>query len=454
MTSSLAQEPQQSSRSSVFYGWIMLGAVFLVYASGTIGVSTLPLVNAQLKDQFGWTHEQITLAPSLLFLMMATMSPFAGILLEKLNPKRLLLVGWLCFVVALLLYSTISSLWQYALVYVVYSVGSVCTGVIPGIYLISKWFKHYRGIATGIFTVGSSFGGMVFPRVAAWWLSSGHSWQETGLMLAGATALTAAVPWLFVRNAPEDVGTTVDGKPVAAETPAEQTTATNQTSQAAATNASVNTPPTASFRDLFGSTTFYLVLFITAAVWFCVTPMIQHLAFHMKDLKVDLNTSATILQILFFCSIVGKLSFGWVSSYSDKKLILLVATLCMAGGSLLVWLTTPENGLNGSNGSNITLLYTAAVVYGIGFSGSFTMVQLLVAEEYSKHPAFAKILGAVAMFDSLAGVTGIYALGRMRTLIGNYELAFAMLTAMGLCAAAGVVVLKVREKMLQEPALA
>jgi sugar phosphate permease len=328
-------------------------------------------------------------------------------------------------------------------VYVVYSVGSVCTGVIPGIYLISKWFKKYRGIATGIFTVGSSFGGMVFPRVAAWWLSSGHSWQETGLMLAGATALTAAVPWLFVRNAPEDVGTTIDGELVTPETSAEQPAEANQTA-ANGTSAPVNAP----FRELLGSTTFYLVLFITAAVWFCVTPMIQHLAFHMKDLKVDLTTSATILQILFFCSIVGKLSFGWVSSYSDKKLILLVATLCMAGGSLLVWLTTPDNH------ATITLLYTAAVVYGIGFSGSFTMVQLLVAEEYSKHPAFAKILGAVAMFDSLAGVTGIYALGRMRTLIGNYELAFAMLTAMGLCAAAGVVVLKVREKMLQEPALA
>ena len=50
------------------------------------------------------------------------------------------------------------------------------------------------------------------------------------------------------------------------------------------------------------------------------------------------------------------------------------------------------------------------------------------------------------MFDSLAGVTGIYALGRMRTMIGNYDIAFAMLTAMGLCAAAGVLVLKSQEK--------
>jgi sugar phosphate permease len=428
-----------------FYGWITLAAIFLVYASGTIGISTLPLVNAQLKDQFGWTHEQITFAPSLLFLMMAVMSPFAGALLDKMNPKRILLIGWICFVAALLLYSTVSSLWQYALVYVIYSVGSVCTGVIPGIYIISKWFKHYRGIATGIFTVGSSFGGLVFPKLAAYWLASGHSWQNTGLMLAGATAACAAVPWLFVRNVPEEVGATIDGKPVVEHKAKETQEMKIQVSEAQMNNEHTAThfaeQAPQQFSALFGSLTFYLILFITAAVWFCVTPMIQHLAFHMKDLKIELTTSATVLQILFACSIVGKLTFGWASSYADKKWILLVATLCMAGGSALVLLTNPERV------NNVALLYAAAVVYGIGFSGSFTMVQLLVATEYSKHQAFGKILGAVAMFDSLAGVAGISALGRMRTTLGNYEAAFTMLTLVGLCAATGVMMLKLRERM-------
>lgn len=422
-----------------FYGWVTLGAIFFIYASGTIGVSTLPLINEQIKERFGWTHEQITLAPSMLFLMMALMSPLAGLLLEILNPKKILLIGGSCFILALLLYSQVNNLFMFMAVYVIYSIGSVCTGIIPGIYLISKWFVKHRGIATGIFTVGSSFGGVIFPKIAAALLIVTGSWQQTGLLLAGVTALFALIPWFFVVNYPEELGLHPDGELAAEDAPQVQQT------------------PRRSVREIFGSIfgehlkmlfqsfTFYMILLITAAVWFCVTPMVQHLSYHMKDLNVDISTRATILSTLFFCSIIGKLFFGWVSEYGDKKIILFIATLCMAGGSGLVRLTT--TGLFPIE----TLLFVAAVVYGIGFSGSFTMIQLLVAEEYSAHKVFGSILGFVAMFDSLAGVTGIFILGKMRTVLGNYDIAFFMLTLVGLIAGIGVLTLKFRKSFIQQP---
>jgi MFS transporter, OFA family, oxalate/formate antiporter len=435
-TTTTTAPPAQST-----YKWVTLAGIFLVYASGTIGVSTLPLLNAQLKDQFGWTHEQITYAPSLLFLMMAAMSPFAGALMEKFSPKKILLFGWMCFTIALISYASIASLWQFMAVYVLYSFGSVCTGVIPGIFLISKWFQRRRGIATGIFTVGSSFGGIIFPRLAAYWLGSGMTWSQTALLLAGATVVCAALPWIAIRNFPEDIGLSLNTLNETDETDEMNKHVTAaQTTAAHAAPTLASTPHAATFSSLFRAPTFYLVLFITAAVWFCVTPMIQHLAFHMKDLRIDLATSGQILQILFACSIVGKLTFGWLSGYGNKKIILLIATLCMAGGSFIVMLTTPTNP------QNSLLLYSAALVYGIGFSGSFTMIQLLLADEFSSHAAFAKILGAVAMFDSLAGVTGIYTLGSMRTHIGSYTSAFALLSSVGLCAALGALVLRLRER--------
>ncbi|MDW8220885.1 MAG: MFS transporter, partial [Bacteroidota bacterium] len=143
--------PSEQRSSGIFYGWIVLGAVFLIYASGTIGVTTIPLLNVKLRAEFGWTHEQTVLGPSLLFLIMGLLSPLAGFLLDTLNPKRLLMIGWICFILALVLYSRISSFWMYMGFYGLYALGSVTTGVIPGMYLLSRWFKKYRGIATGIF---------------------------------------------------------------------------------------------------------------------------------------------------------------------------------------------------------------------------------------------------------------------------------------------------------------
>ncbi len=404
-----------------FYGWVVLGAVFLIYASGTIGVTTIPLLNVKLRTAFGWTHEQTVLGPSLLFLIMGVLSPIAGFLLDSLNPKRLLVIGWVCFIAALVLYSSITSFWQYMAFYGLYALGSVCTGVIPGMFLISKWFKKHRGIATGIFTVGSSFGGTVFPRFAGYMLERA-SWQETALWLAVATAIFAIVPWFFIRLTPESMNTTIDGlsAPVMdeEERAKEFTTETLQTA--------------------LKTTEFYVILFVTALVWFSIQPLVQNLSFHLKDVGVEPSRAGVILSTLFLCSIGGKLFFGWLSDHANKKNILLAATLNLTLGASLVRLTGFIH--------EEWLFYCAAVVYGIGFSGSFTMVQLLVAERYSKSKDFGKILGAVTTADSLAVVAGVYLLGAMRTALGNYDAAFTVMVCSALLAAVGVVLLKQFER--------
>jgi MFS family permease len=405
----------------LFYGWIVLGAIFLIYASGTIGVTTIPLLNVKLRTEFGWTHEQVVLGPSLLFLIMGVLSPLAGYLLDTLNPKRLLVIGWACFIAALILYSSIASFWQYMAFYGLYALGSVCTGVIPGMFLISKWFKNYRGIATGIFTVGSSFGGTIFPRFAGYFLER-TSWQETSLWLAGATAVFAVVPWLFVRLTPESMNTTLDGLPSPSVKEQEETKEFNDET----------------LQSALKTSEFYVILLVTALVWFSIQPLVQNLSFHLKDVGVEPSRAGVILSTLFFCSIAGKLFFGWLSDHANKKNILLAATLSLTLGASLVRLTGVIR--------EEWLFYCAAVVYGIGFSGSFTMVQLLVAERYSKSKDFGKILGAVTTADSLAVVAGVYLLGAMRTALGSYDAAFTIMIFSAFTAALGVILLKQFER--------
>jgi MFS family permease len=422
--------PDNSRR--IFYGWIVLGAIFCIYASGTIGVSSIPLLNVKLRAEFGWTHEQVVLGPSLLFLIMGLTSPFAGILLDTLNPKRLLLIGWAAFIVALCMYSFIASFWQYMAFYALYALGSVCTGVIPGMYIISRWFKRYRGIATGIFTVGSSLGGTIFPFFTGYMLER-VSWQQTSLWLAGATAVFAIAPWFFVRLTPESVGLTADGLP---ETSADDRgdAESEHQPQVAARFFRAETLATA-----LKTAEFYVILFVTALVWFSIQPLVQNLSFHLKDVGLEPSKSGRILSVLFFCSIGGKLFFGWLSDRTNKKTILLVAVLNMTLGALLIRLTSIVQAE--------WLFYCAAVVYGLGFSGSFTMVQLLVAERYSKSPDFGKILGVVTTADSLAVVAGVYLLGAMRTTLGNYDMAFTVIIISAFSAALGVIALKQFERV-------
>ena len=51
------------------------------------------------------------------------------------------------------------------------------------------------------------------------------------------------------------------------------------------------------------------------------------------------------------------------------------------------------------------LLYTYAILAGLGFSGAFTCIQILVAAHYSG-PHYGKILATIVLIDTLCGALG------------------------------------------------
>jgi MFS family permease len=113
--------------------------------------------------------------------------------------------------------------------------------------------------------------------------------------------------------------------------------------------------------------------------------------------------------------VVGKVLFGWLSDRYSKVNIMLLATVNLTVGLVVFRMVDGDSFFS-------ILLY--AVVYGVGFSGAFTMIQLMIAELFAG-PTYGKILGVFVFIDTLAGAIGIGALGRIR-----------VATEIGLCLAA------------------
>ncbi len=380
---------------SLFYGWLVLASAFIIFAVVTIGVNGLPLLNVSLKEIFGWTHEQVTRGPSVLYFVVAIVSPFAGALVDRFGPRLMMGVGSLLTVLALLLYPHITEPWHLVGIYVLCAASITLGGAIAGVTLLSYWFNRYRGIAVGIYLVGSSLGGIVFPQLIAA-LTQANGWQKTALILAAVAVLLAVVPLLLVRNRPAEKNTVPDGQdaPVIA--------GTNAVASSDAGNLTL--------ADALGNPMFYLVLYVTAAVFFCITGVVQNFALFMRDVGLNDTQTANALSLFFICSIAGKLIFGALSDRFSKKSILVAAVVNMTIGSVLMRFI-PHN-------SDI-FLPLFAVIYGLGYSGAFTMVQLTVAEYYAGKN-FGKILGVVTTMDTLAGSAGIYLLGTLRTMQGDY----------------------------------
>ncbi len=400
-------------RTKVFYGWWLLAGLFIAYiiTNGVI-LNTLPIFYPELVKEFGWDQAQVTRPAQLLFFMVAIASPFIGILLDRTSAKNLMLVGGAIILLAFAWFARIESLGEMLGVYMLFSIGITAGGIIPSMRILTRWFYKKRGMAVGILLVGSSLGGAIFNQVAGNSIQT-YGWRTAMLILGVISAALVILPIaLLVRNKPQDLNLHPDGATY--EPGVEPVAIANNVT----------------FGQALRSPTFYLLLFITGAMWFCIVGVIQHQALFFKDLNTSI-LAKDILSLFFFSSIIGKIIFGWLSDHFSKKIIMLVAIINLAIGAVILNLAASSPGL----------LWAYAIIFGIGFSGTFTMIQLLVAEFYAG-TSYGKILGVVTMIDTLAGVLGIMVLGQMRTAAGSYQSAFQALLILTIVAAICVLFLK------------
>lgn len=399
----------------VFYGWFMLAGLLLAYtATNGITVNTLPVFFPVLQAEFGLTAQQITLAPSLLFLLTAVFSAFFGTLVERFGTRLLMVLGSLVFIATYLLFAGINAYWQFLGVYVLFAVAIILTGIMPSVLLVTRWFIQYRGIAVGILLVGSSLGAAIFPNVVGPIIKN-SGWRTAAMVLSGIMAVCVFVPMFFlVRNFPTDKNTTPDGLPV------------KQSAESASGGEGLT------LAEAFKMPVFYLLAFVTAVMWFCIVGVTQNQTLFFKDIGMDATFSIRILTTFGISAVIGKLLFGWLSDHFDKRMIMLLATINLTIGSAILRIMDTDP-------SRLALVY--AIVYGIGFSGAFTMIQVIIAE-YFDGKSYPKILGIFTMIDTLAGSLGAIMLGTIRTYAGSYIPSFTLMVVLGVVAVVCVIIMR------------
>ncbi len=82
---------------------------------------------------------------------------------------------------------------------------SEASAIPAGVKTAATWFPaKERGIATGVFNMGTSFGAMLAPPLIAWCILF-HSWQFAFLVaVAGGLAIVAAFIWLIFYKDPKE----------------------------------------------------------------------------------------------------------------------------------------------------------------------------------------------------------------------------------------------------------
>jgi MFS family permease len=394
--------------------WFVLAGLMLIYAASSgIVVHTLPLLYPPLIEEFDWSISQMTLPATVLSIFGAITSPPAGVLFDRFSVRRIMLVGTIGIVLSLMCFSFISSLRELVAVYLVFGLAMSLCGLTASMVILTKWFYDKRGIATGLLLMSSSLGGAIFPLI----LGSGieaMGWRNAVVLVSIiAACMTLPAIIFLLLDKPKNANTETNAEPI--------NQALRLALQGPTLSATIKTP------------TFYLILIGTGSIWFTVIALTQHQSLHLVlDVGIDSKLLPMVFSAFFGCSVIGKFSFGWLGDHLNKELSMIASILLLTIGLLII---------RSLNADDVTMLFAYAVIGGIGFSGAFTTIQLLIAEHYAGN-SYGKILAIIVMIDSLAGGVGTRVMASMRDASDSYTTGWNLLIALCIVAIISTFIVK------------
>jgi cyanate permease len=185
---------------------------FLYFSFGMVVSSLVPIVTLLRQDlSLSYTEIGIVLG-AWQFVYIGAAAP-AGVLIDRIGPKRALAIGALVIAVSALLRSLADGFWLLFAAVALFGLGGPVISIgLPK--LIADWFTGaHRGLASGVYMTGSATGSvlvlalthsLVLPLVGSW---------RGALVVYGIVAALSAGLWLiFGRDSPESISARREGK--------------------------------------------------------------------------------------------------------------------------------------------------------------------------------------------------------------------------------------------------
>jgi sugar phosphate permease len=380
---------------------VAVSAAFLsLFAIVGFALYGLPFFYDFFVRDLGWSRQQVTSGNALSKLVVGPLfGLLAGIMVDKLGPKRLMLVGILIAGAALIGLGGVTGLAAFYFFYLLNALGYVLGGPLPVQVLLSRWFDRARGKAMGIAYLGIGVGGALVPLLA-YRLTEALGWRGA-LRALGIFMILIALPGaLFVREPP---------------TPA---------APAAGTAAQV------SLGEVVRRPAFFLLAIGSMASIGAVGGTMQNLKLYLSlDRKLAQGEIATVLSLILAGSIIGRLVMGWLADRWPKKhVMLLIYSIVAAAIPLLVWAPSPA------------LLKVCAVLFGIGLGGDYMIIPLMAAELFGLR-ILGRVMGVVLTADGVAEAIVPMAVATARDHTGSYSAGFLLLVGLAALGAAAVALL-------------
>jgi MFS family permease len=370
---------------------LLLAASFITFAIGAACMHSYTVFLVAFIEAFGWTRAEASIAYSVSQLISGATSPLVGILVDRLGPQRLVLMGGVLLTAGLLASSFAHSLWQVILLYgVVMTLGANCLGLVVFVPILSQRFVRHRGMAVAIVQSANGFA-RAFSAPVSQLLIAGWGWR--GAYLAQGGFMAAAVLPLAAL-----FGYSTDAR--AARLSNRHVSGGGWTLKRA-----IRTPH---FWLLF------LVYVFTGLGSFLVA--LHQLAFAVT-IGFDKLYAAEVLGLGAFLSLPGVIVTGILSDHVGRELSAVVTYgTSIFGVACAMLITSPDQHL---------LLWLHSCFFGLTWGARGPAITAKTADLFpGRH--LGTILGAITIGTGIGSASGSWLAGWIFDVTGSYQVAFGL----------------------------
>ena len=384
--------PARANEGSLHYaGWTVAAAAFVgvMVSFAPIVPYTFSLFLNPLHAAFGWQREAIGGTFALAAITVALVSPGIGMLLDRFNPKRIILPSIVIFALALASLSRLGP--HISRFYISFFVmGLVANGTAQFAYArtMLTWFQQRRGLALALILTGSGVGSILIPPATQWMITH-HGWRSGYLFLGGIALLGLPLTAIFVRNRPVPVF---------------------EEDRSIFRGAKVG--------SALRSAAFWILAGITMLSAFSENGLVTNLAAILTEHGITPQSAALALSVRGGAGIIGRLCVGLlIDKFSPQRIQSFILLLSALGTLVLASASTPGIALTG------------AAILGIGLGSEADVLPYLLAHYFGrKH--FSVLYGLTWTAYAIGGATGPMVIGHLYDRAGGYQPRYIMMLAL------------------------
>ena len=406
---------ESKRKRGMFYGWwiVIAGGLGMSITAGInfhgFGNFIIPLTN-----EFGWNRTTISGLFSLARMESGLLGPLEGWLVDRVGPRRLMIVGIPLMGVGYILVSRVNSLAAFFFVYIfAITLGNSLGMSTPMAASVANWFNRKRGLAFGIMWSGVGLGGFFVPAVG--WLIAAYNWRIASIVI-GVFIIVMGIPIAaLMRHRPEPYGYMPDG---------EEPDTDDETGEVRRRQQPDLSQDFTAREALMTSSFWYLTLSIAAR-----SLVSGGVGLHLVPYFVDLGASdvfaATLAGAVGVLSIPGRFGLSAVSDYLNRRYVMAVSLFLMTIAIVFM-----------ARATSVTQVLPFLVLYAAAQGGISVIPQSLIAEYFGRR-AYATIQGFRGTIQMIGIIIGPLVSGYVFDTTGSYEWAFmgfgaASLVSLGL----------------------